>query len=348
VDKRSGRSRQAVLTILAVATALLIAACGGGSSSSNSSAAAAGGGSSFSTASSSGGGSTTTVNVGVLPIADVAPLYLGVKQGFFSQQHLNVVPHLLQGGAAVASAVVGGSLQFGFGATANLVQARAHGLPIEFVANGDEAAASASAAWSAILVGAGSSIHSVSQLAGKTIAANATQGENELALDSILQGAGVSPSSVHVVALPFPTMPSALSSGQVQAVTEVEPFVSAIHAKGGRTLTPLFEGEQPSMIVAGYFTTTGEISKDPSLVKRFVTAMNESLDYAQAHPSAVRSIIPTYTQITSSVAGKMKLPTWGSAVVTSSISSQEQLMQKLHWITSVPPISQLVWSGAER
>ncbi|MGH2895326.1 MAG: ABC transporter substrate-binding protein, partial [Solirubrobacteraceae bacterium] len=128
-------SMQKRMGALAAAAALLCAGCGG--SSSPGSSAAAG----------QSSGATTTINVGVLPIADVAPLYLGAKQGFFAKQHLKVVPHTLQGGAAVASAVVGGSLQFGFGATANLVQARAHGLPIQFVANGDEAASNPASAW---------------------------------------------------------------------------------------------------------------------------------------------------------------------------------------------------------
>ncbi|HET9075912.1 MAG TPA: ABC transporter substrate-binding protein [Acidimicrobiales bacterium] len=331
---------------------LLAAACGSSShGTATSSASTAPAASSPASTTSGGGGSssakTETINVGVLPIADVAPLYLGIKQGFFSQQHLDVVPHSLQGGAAVASAVVGGSLQFGFGATANLVLAKAHNLPLQFVANGDQAAADASGAWSGILVKAGSGITSISQLAGKTIAANAVQGQNELALDSILKSNGVNPSSVHVVALPFPTMPSALQSGQVAAVTEVEPFVSAIEAKGGKLLSPLFEGEQASEIVAGYFTTSKEIQSDAALVQRFVTAMNQSLDYAQANPAAVRAIIPTYTSIPASVAAKMKLPVWGSTVDTSSIQAQEQLMQQLGWLKSAVPVDQLVWSGAK-
>lgn len=289
---------------------------------------------------------TATVTVGVLPIADVAPLYLGMKQGFFAQQHLNVVPHSLQGGAAVASAVIGGSLQFGFGATANVVLANAHGLPVQFVANGDEAASGAGTAWSGILVGAHSGITSVAQLRGKTIAANALQGENELALDGILLRDGVQPSSVKVVALPFPTMPSSLASGQVQAVTEVEPFVSAIKGQGGTMVSPLFEGQAPSMTVAGYFADKKLIQSDPTLVKRFVTAINESLDYAQSHPAAVRAIILTYTKIPASVVAKMKLPVWGSALSTTSIQSQQQLMKTLGWLKEAVPLSQLVWSGA--
>lgn len=321
--------------VTAGALSVAVAACGSTSASSTGNSGAA----------SSG---TTTVTVGVLPIADVAPLYLGMKQGFFAKQHLKVVPHALQGGAAVASAVIGGSLQFGFGATANLVLASASGLPLQFIANGDQAATTPDKAWSGILVGAKSKITSVSQLSGKTVAANATKGENELALDALLLKSGVQPSAAKVVAIPFPTMPTSLTQGQVTAVTEVEPFVSQIKAGGGSVVTPLFEGMQPGMIVAGYFTTKKTIAANPDLVKRFVAAMNTSLAYAQAHPAAVRSIIPTYTKIPASVAAKMNLPVWGSKINTTSITSQEKLMQQLGWLKSTLPLSQLVWSGASQ
>lgn len=339
---KSGWFRSLGGVSLIVSMGVVAAACGSSSSASTSSTTAATSNSTTTSASLT----PATINVGVLPIADVAPLYLGIKQGFFAKEKLTVVPHALQGGAAVASAVVGGSLQFGFGATANLILAKAQNLPLQFVASGDTAASTASDAWSAIQVSAKSGITSIADLAGKTIAANATQGENELALDSILLKNGVKPTSVHVVAMGFPNMPSALSSGQVQAVTEVEPFVSSINAKGGKTLSPLFEGMQPNLLVAGYFTTSSEISSHPGLVKRFTTAMNESLDFAANNPSAVRSIIPTYTKIPATVASKLKLPVWSSKLNVSSIQTQESLMKQLGWLKSDIPVSSLVWSGA--
>ena len=51
-----------------------------------------------------GGGDTaevTTLKVGVIPIADVAPLYLGVEQGFFEEENLKIEPQLAEGGAAI-------------------------------------------------------------------------------------------------------------------------------------------------------------------------------------------------------------------------------------------------------
>ncbi len=334
--KRGTKRWAAALALASLGT--VAAACGSSSPSSSSATTSA------TTATTAV--TPATINVGVLPIADVAPLYLGIKQGFFAKQKLTVVPHALQGGAAVASAVVGGSLQFGFGATANLILAAAHNLPVKFVAQGDQAAATAAAAWSGILVSGNSGITSIKDLAGKTIASNALQGENELALDAVLQANGVSPNSVHVVAMPFPSMPAALAAGQVQAVTEVEPFVSAIVAKGGKLLSPLFEGMKPNLLVAGYFTTNSEIQTNPGIVKRFVTAVNESLTYAAANPAAVRAIIPTYTSIPAAAAANLTLPVWSPTLQLSTVQAQEQLMVKLGWISSAPAISSLVWSGA--
>ena len=60
------------------------------------------------------------------------------------------------------------------------------------------------------------------------------------------------------------------------------------------------------------FMAKGE--EDPSPVERFVTAIDKSLTYTESHPSAACTAIPTYTKISASVAAKMPLPKWGSAL----------------------------------
>ena len=150
----------------------------------------------------------TTINVGLLPINDVAPLYLGIKKGFFKQQNLTLHTQLMQGGAAVASAVMGGSLDFGFAATVNLMLAKSQGLPVKIVASGNNAAQDAAHEWSGIMVSGDSPIRSVRDLAGRTIATNALKGVNELAIDSVAMKAGVSLSSLKLVPVDFPDMPA--------------------------------------------------------------------------------------------------------------------------------------------
>lgn len=75
---------------LAVAVVTLAGAAGCGSSDSGS------GGTS-----SAGGAKKTQVTVGVIPIVDVAPLYLGQKKGFFASRGIELKMVTAQGGAAI-------------------------------------------------------------------------------------------------------------------------------------------------------------------------------------------------------------------------------------------------------
>ena len=63
----------------------------------------------------------TTLTVGVIPIADVAPLYLGIKEGFFEEENLKIEPQLAEGGAAITPAVLSGDFQIGFSNTVSLL-----------------------------------------------------------------------------------------------------------------------------------------------------------------------------------------------------------------------------------
>src|SRR4051812_17431691 len=64
---------------------------------------------------------TAKVTVGVIPIVDVAPIYLGIKQGFFKDEGLQLKLETAQGGAAIVPGVVSGQYQFGFSNTVSLL-----------------------------------------------------------------------------------------------------------------------------------------------------------------------------------------------------------------------------------
>ena len=79
------------------------------------------------------GGAANNVKVGVIPIVDVAPLYLGIKQGFFSERGMNVTTEAGQGGAAIVPGVVSGQFQFGFSNVTSLIIARSKGVPLKMI-----------------------------------------------------------------------------------------------------------------------------------------------------------------------------------------------------------------------
>src|SRR5688500_5028908 len=72
--------------------------------------AGGGGGDESASQSGSGGdsGQPARLKVGVIPIADVAPLYVGIEQGYFKDEELTIEPQIAEGGAAIATSVMSG------------------------------------------------------------------------------------------------------------------------------------------------------------------------------------------------------------------------------------------------
>jgi NitT/TauT family transport system substrate-binding protein len=298
----------------------------------------------------SGGGSDAgapaTVKVGVLPIGDVAPLYVGRKQGFFKQEGLTVQPQLMQGGAAVTAAAVSGSIDLGFAATEPLILAKSKGLAVQIITQGVQASPSTEGASDAVLVASDSKIRRPEDLAGATIATNALQNMNELSLRAVLARDGVDTSKIRFLEVPFPEMAAALDAGRVDAITAVEPFVTQAKAGGARELMSFFAGLQPRLTIATYFATTKYIDGHEDVVQRFARAMNRSLTYSQAHPDEVRAALPTYTKIPAQAAAKMRLPFWSSDLNRPSIQLVADAAKKIGFIERVPDLNELIWHGA--
>jgi NitT/TauT family transport system substrate-binding protein len=314
--------------LLAVAAAFSVVGCGGGTPSVGSN------------------GGQATVKVGVLPIADVAPLYLGMQQGFFKQQKLTIKPQILEGGAAVTAAVVSGKLDFGFSATEPLTVARSKGLPVQIVSQGDQAAPSIAKAWDGLMVRPNGPIKSPKDLEGKTIAVNALSSMNELCTKAVLERDGVDVSKVKFLEVQFPDQVGALQAKRVDAISAVEPFVSQAKAAGARSLFSYFAGLQPKLTVATYFATTPFIKKNTDVVTRFAKAMNKSLAYAQSHPDEARKAVLSYTKIPPKAAQKMNLPYWSTNLNEPSIQLVANYTKHFGYAKTLPSMNELIWSGA--
>jgi NitT/TauT family transport system substrate-binding protein len=289
-------------------------------------------------------GEPATLKVGTIPIGDVAPLYLGIKKGFFTQEKLTIKPQPAQGGAAIVPAVLSGSDQIGFSNVTSLIIAASKGLPVQIISQGVLAGADRSHAFDALVVPKGSPITNVKQLEGKTVAVNNLNNVGPLTINTALSKMGVDYKKLKYIEVDFPDMPAALASKRVPAAWMVEPFVSQVKAAGARTLATPFEQTAPNLTIATYFASKKYISGHKDVIERFVRAMNKSLDYAQSHPDEVRKVVPTYTKIPPAAAAHMTLATWKADLNTSTIELTAKLAQKYGYAKSAPSMDDLVWS----
>jgi NitT/TauT family transport system substrate-binding protein len=322
------KGRLAGLAVLACAA--LLGACGGGDEEES------GGG---------GGGSSETVSlkVGVIPIADVAPLYVGIRQGFFKEENLDIKPALAEGGAQIAAGTVGGSYDIGFSNVTSLLIAGSKDVPLQIIASGVNAGPEATAkeAYDALLV-KDPAIKTAKDLEGKTIAVNTLQNVAPLATNRAMEKEGADYKSVKYVEVPFPETNAAIDSGRVDAGFLVEPFVSQGKGQGFRPLFYPFEEVAPNLQVATYFAARPYVEENGDVIERFTRAIKKSLDYSQQNPEAVRKEVLEYTEIPPAAAKGMVLPQWQPELEMPTIETTSQLAKKYGFLKEEPDLNELI------
>ncbi|MFI1480155.1 ABC transporter substrate-binding protein [Streptomyces sp. NPDC020747] len=271
------------------------------------------------------GGGTTTIKAGVIPIIDVAPLYLGQSKGFYSKRGIKLSLTSAQGGAAIVPGVVSGQFDFGFSNMTSLLVAQSKNMPVKAVANGVASTGKEGSDFAELAVKKGSPLKSAKDVEGKKVAANTLNNICDTSVKESVRKDGGDPSKVEFVEMPFDQMPAALANGQVDAACVVEPALATIKSQGGTTIASLFVDVSPDLTVAMYFTSQQYAQKNPEMVKKFQEATAESLAYADSHPDEARAIISTYTKIPKNLLETLTLPRWPADPDRASIERLSEL-----------------------
>ncbi len=319
-----GRVRHPVSKGLASVFLLLCAACGGAGSTPQVSPTA----------------EAITLRLGLIPIADVAPIYLGVEQGYFKEQNLTLDRQLAQGGAAIIPAVVSGDYQFGFSNLVSEILAFSRGLKLQIVSQGVQAGDNPrSDPWAILALK--DAFTTCKNLEGKTIAVNTLKNVGEITIKAACEQQGANVSSFRLIEMNFPEMLPAMQGGRIDAMWTVEPFVTQAKQANAHVISYNVVATAPRMTVATYFTTADYAAKNKGVVTRFQKAVNKSLDYAASHPDAVRQIVPTYTRIAAATVQAMVLPYMSHDLNKPTIEKQADLMVKYGLLDKKPDLSKL-------
>ena len=328
--------RATVCAAAAAAAVLTLSACGSGSLSGDESTETAG----------AAGEGLTSMSVGVIPIVDTAPIWLGKEQGFFEDAGIDLEIQTTSGGAAAVPGVVSGDFQFAFGNVMSVMVANDKGLDVQFVANGNSTTGDTSSDFGAVVVSADSDIEAPADLAGRTVSVNNLSNIGDTTIRKVVEDDGGDASSIKFVEVPFPDAPAALESGQVDAAWILDPFLTQSVESGARVISYNFAETDPNLDISGYFTSAEYIEANPELVEKFTEAMNKSTVYAQENPEAVREVVGTYTKIDEAMRSKMVLPTFrvefnrDAAAVLGDAATRYGTLSKAPDLDSILPAQQ--------
>jgi len=311
------------IALICLALALAVSACGDSDSETT-------------------GGGATSLDVATFPFAGSAPLFVGMKHGFFEEEGLDIKPQMLVSGPVAITSVVSQENPIGFTSSVPLLIARSQGLPVRAISPGELAGEDTAHAGSAVVVNADSPIRDAEDLEGKTIGVVALKDIGDVTIKESLRKQGADPSKFEFVEIPFPEMNAALEAEEVDAAWLVEPFTSQAKAAGARVIAYNYVETAPNLTVALYFTTEEYEEGHPETVDGFAAAMRKSLAYSEAHPREVREIIPTYTEIPAAVAKIMVLPTWKPQIEPDKLELLGELSEQYGLIDEAPTLDELL------
>lgn len=300
---------------LAAAT-LALAACGGDDS---------GGGDSEE-------GGIQEVSIGMLPIAPTGALQVGIDQGFFEEEGIELAIDLAQGGAALVPGVMSGDPQFASSNPVSLLTARDAGLGVRVVSHWSSDLEPPEDGINAVVSAADSGIESPADLAGRTVAINTLQSMGDLTIREAVRQDGGDPDDVDFVELAFPDMPAALEAGNVDAVWVPEPFLSGLVAGGATLVDYTSQIAVPGMPTQYIFTSEQLMESDPELVESMTAALDKTLAYADEHPDEVKAAATSLTEIPAEALENAGMEAFGTDLREEQLARVGELMMTEGWI----------------
>jgi len=320
------------IAIAAIALAATVAAVSGCSSSPSPSA------------SNSNGTETVDIVAGVATSMSSIDLLIGIEQGFFQEQGLNVTTVPVQTGAAGVTQLVSNQIQVALGGLSGTITAVSQGIPIVFVSGGIADTKSDQGTWYETLVSPTSGITSFKDLEGKKVALNSVNCCWDFWTREAVAADGGDQSKLQMVQLPFAQQAAALQAGQVDAITTQQPFAKQAEQQGFVSLG------DPAAIAYGnpengntdYFMAKAFIDSHPGIVDRWRAALQKSADYANAHPDEVRKVAVDTVKLDSALVAATPVPNFVADLDTDAIQKEAGWLAKYGVIPSAPDVDSMI------
>ena len=249
--------------------------------------------------------------------------------------------HEFPGGPQLLEALSAGALDFGTTGEAPPIFAQAAGSPLLYV--GFEPP---SPAGEAILVPRDSTIRSVPDLAGKTVALNKGSNVHYLLVQA-LASAGLKPSDVKTAYLAPADARAAFERGNVDAWAIWDPFLAAAQdATGARTLadgTGLADNRQ-------FFLSTRAFARDQPDILRAIDAQIDAADaWAQHHqPEAAQLLATSMGLAPPVIARAMARMGYGVQPLTPDVvAGQQRIADTFYELRLIPQkldVASAIWS----
>jgi ABC-type nitrate/sulfonate/bicarbonate transport system substrate-binding protein len=246
----------------------------------------------------------TEINIGLIPIVDVAMVPHALEEGYFEEEGLDVSLEYGVGGAALVPALIADDIQVGFGNYVSHILAINEGFDLQIISEGPRAVEG----FSGVFALPDSGIESADDLAGATVSTNTLNNVGPLAINAVLDDQGADAGAINYTEVPFPEAAPTLEGGDIDAAWVVEPFTTLIEQQvGAEAVIDPFSGPTDGLAIAGYAVTAEFAEQNPNTVAALQRAVQRAADDLQDDETA-RDAIEQYVDLDREIIDAVTLP----------------------------------------
>ncbi len=285
-----------------------------------------------------------TIRIAYIPVANYTPMLIARDKGWFAEGNLNVTWSPISQGAIAVEAVFGGSAEIGGSSIFEPMVARGNGLDMMFAVAGTHTHEKPPDN-SALLVRDDGDIKTAKDLAGKKISAGLINSVNYVHMLEWLHKQGVDAKTVQFLEIPFPQMADALFQKRLDAVWNVEPFVTFMMKSGkAKLLAYPYTETIPGMDITAYIAKESWLRANADVARRFKRAIDRATDYLVAAPKEERDgWVAKFTSMKPEVVEAMTLPVYASEFNVASL--QQNLDMAVRYKMSKPfDVKTMIWT----
>jgi NitT/TauT family transport system substrate-binding protein len=251
--------------------------------------------------------SSTAVRLGVIPSIGAALAFIAQERGYFERHNLKVELVPMNSGSAIAEAVAGGSLEAGFSDIVSIANARARGLPFEYIAAG--ILNTPAFPQGGLIVRADSQLQNGKALGGQVVAVNALNSISSLAAQVWIDATGGDSKTVKFIEAPLPQMPVAVAQGTVQAAVAGEPIFAMAIARGDlRVVRFTKTGIAPTFMLNGWFADSGWVDKNRAAAAQLAAALHDAAVWANANRPGTERVLVNSLKLPPAIAQSLVAP----------------------------------------
>lgn len=280
-----------------------------------------------STPSSPSAAAPVALRVGIAPMPEFVPVFIGLEKGYFRKRGLEVTPQLIGNPATGTVALQSDSLQLVADSVTTLLQATDSGLDLVVASGG--AIASRSDTIFGLLVKSGSTIQKPADFVGRKIGMPGLGSFFHVLTREWFTVHGVDYRKIKFVEVAFPQLADVMKAGTVDAVMIAEPFLTrAVKAGIGQRVFHIAADLPDGLPPFVYLMRRAWAAEHPGVAAVFQAAMAEAVAFAEANPDAAREIYGRNVKLPPEALATIRISKMNATVTPDQIERWDDMMRR--------------------